>query len=659
MALWTVKLEFSPDPLSDTTPAWTNITVDLVSAEWFSGKSNDLDEPAAGGAVFRLANTNRRFEPEYVAGQFYPNIDTERRFRLTVTDATGAVQQGIYYAESWDLEFPAGTLYSEVVVSCVDGFGILASDNLATLDPPDATSYPDVVAFDEPAFYYRLGEPAGTKAISHVRKRKVKGKHGKTRTRKIHWKTVESRSEVEGVSGPNGTYKNLPALGQAGLIVGDPATSVLFTSSRSQYAQIQLTDRSDAIDTNALTVEGWAKPATIGLQQMICSGPFASGPAAAVYEIDITAAGFARFTFQQVGGGSTTVIGTTVLAAGNTYHIVGTWDGQFAAIYVNGNLESSASSPGKAQLQGDANAFIGIGTFWVSVSSGSSFFNGNLQDIAIYEKALSPARVQAHYNAGANRGFPAQLTGSRVAAVATSPLWSTAGVEAGAFQVLPLMQFGQPKLDVIVDAVQTERPKALFYFDTSGNPDYRDFDALDGATVAATFGDAGNEIRYSNIDLVYDNEVFNQLTGSRDGGEAMTVSDAQSISDRKTKSRDDEVGMPLVADDDVSTVLNTLLDGWKAPTLRPASLTVVGADAGRTSAVLRRSIGDRVRVRRRGLGGTAIDRQAVILGYRKTISKDRVLTATFNLSRGFNAGLSDWRLGVPGFAELGTTTRLG
>jgi hypothetical protein len=72
MAYSTVLLEFSPDPLSDSSPAFVDVTSDLMEAEWFSGKTRDLEEPQPGGAMFRLKNTNRRWEPDYAAGAFLP-----------------------------------------------------------------------------------------------------------------------------------------------------------------------------------------------------------------------------------------------------------------------------------------------------------------------------------------------------------------------------------------------------------------------------------------------------------------------------------------------------------------------------------------------------------------------------------------------------------
>lgn len=663
MAL-TTKLEFSPDPLSDTTPTWYDITSDLVSIEWWAGKTEDLADPEPGGMSCLLNNTNRRFEPDYVAGAFYPNIDTERRFRLTLTDATGAVQQGVWYAESWNLSYPGGNAFSQVTVTAVDGTGLLTNDTLPLLDPPDASSYADVVAYDQPSFYYRLGEPEGTKLVSHVRKgRRRHYKHGPYKGttaiwRDKHWKTVETKAGVEGQAGPEGTYKGNPLLAQPGAILGDPDMAVKFRSSSNEYARIAV-DESDLIDRNVLTLEVWVKPTTVGSFQTFISGPVSTAGGNISFSLGMTGAGkpslFLLFTSAS-GSPGWTMDGDTTMSAGTWYHLVGTWDGARMRIFVDGVLDKGENPPGADSLRnGDAGSHVSIGRN----SQGADYANATLDEVAIYEKQLSASRIAAHYIAGTARGYDEELTGVRIASIASSPLWSTAGIDGGVFTMQETMQFGQGKFDEIVEAVGAERPRSLFFFDGSGNPIYRDFNYLDGETTSTTLGDVAGEVRYAALDLIYDNEVYNTVTGSTDGGSAITVTDDASISDRKARTRDAESNLPLRDDVDVLTIVNTIVSEWSRPAQRPASVSVLGADTTRISHILRRTIGDRARVKRRGEGGTPIDRQTVILGYRKALDANRILSCTWNMARGFNAGDGDWHLGVPGFTELGTTTVLG
>ena len=552
--------------------------------------------------------------------------------------------EGLWYAESWEIDYPGMQDMSQVTVTAVDGMGLLSADTLPLLDPPDATSYEDVVNYDEPSFYYQLGEPEGTKLVSHVRTRKRKGK-----TVKRRFKTRETKAEVTGIAGPSGTYVNTPTLGVPGLILGDSDTAVKFNSAESEYAKIQV-DQENSIDRNRLTIEAWVDVAAP--TQTVVSGPYVAAITEPAWELVVVPGGMqvvVRFT-------DGTSASTSVAYAAGYYAAV--WDSSTLSIYQGGGFAASVSAPGKTLRQGDANEFIRIGAR-KSGGALTDFFDGVIDEVAIYEKALEPERIAAHFEAGANRGYGEQLTGARIAAVASSPLWSTAGIEAGAFVMQPTMQFGQGKLDEIVEAVSAERPRSMFYFSGSGAPIYRDFDSLDGASNDLTLGDVPGEIGYTGIDLVYDNEVYNTVTGSTDGGTAITVTDAQSVSDRKPRTRDAETNLPLRDDDDVRTILNTIVNEWSRPAMRPAAVATVGKDADRVAHILGREIGDRVRVRRRGEGGTPIDRQTFILGYRKKLDRSRILSCTWNLARGFNATDGAWHLGVPGYSELDSTAVLG
>jgi hypothetical protein len=106
MPYLTPKLEFSPDPLSDTTPAYQDVTGYLIDASWTSGTARDLDQPQAGQAVFVLKNKNRDFEPEYAGGRFAGNIVPLRRFRWSITADGVSYPQGTWYATSYAVSYP-------------------------------------------------------------------------------------------------------------------------------------------------------------------------------------------------------------------------------------------------------------------------------------------------------------------------------------------------------------------------------------------------------------------------------------------------------------------------------------------------------------------------------------------------------------------------
>jgi uncharacterized protein (TIGR02145 family) len=89
----------------------------------------------------------------------------------------------------------------------------------------------------------------------------------------------------------------------------------------------------------------------------------------------------------------------TSVDIGQWVHVLGIFSTNSFSIYVNGVLESSNSTN---LIQNSCNAPLQIGGFLVSTSCGTNgsngqFFNGFLDDIAIYNRALSPTEVQQLY----------------------------------------------------------------------------------------------------------------------------------------------------------------------------------------------------------------------------------------------------------------------
>jgi hypothetical protein len=91
------------------------------------------------------------------------------------------------------------------------------------------------------------------------------------------------------------------------------------------------------------------------------------------------------------------VASLTTIVPGRTYHVVGSYDGSKLRIYVNGVLEATTEHPGQlAQIDASGGALAANG--WGPRPS--SAFAGLLDNVAIYGKALSVARVKLHYLQG-------------------------------------------------------------------------------------------------------------------------------------------------------------------------------------------------------------------------------------------------------------------
>ena len=83
------------------------------------------------------------------------------------------------------------------------------------------------------------------------------------------------------------------------------------------------------------------------------------------------------------------------VSSNNWYHLVGTWDGNTQEFYVDGVLVGSNSvSSMQNKSEGDS---IGRRS---NVSGYKDFFGGNICDVRVYDRALSPEEIQELYEMG-------------------------------------------------------------------------------------------------------------------------------------------------------------------------------------------------------------------------------------------------------------------
>jgi hypothetical protein len=86
------------------------------------------------------------------------------------------------------------------------------------------------------------------------------------------------------------------------------------------------------------------------------------------------------------------------------------------------------------------------------------------------------------------------------------------------------MKHGQAKLEEISELMHAEGPRTMFFFKGNGDPVYLGHEWQAGSsvynTVQATFGPQSGQIPYDEVEPVYDNEVYNDVTASKEGGEA-------------------------------------------------------------------------------------------------------------------------------------------
>ncbi len=103
------------------------------------------------------------------------------------------------------------------------------------------------------------------------------------------------------------------------------------------------------------------------------------------------------FAVGNVLGANATAESTSVIVAGQFYHVVGTYDGVRSSLYVNGVLQSQAA--GSINIDYDTRPVF-IGTTGETVFDGK--LNGIVDEATIYNRALSASEAAALFAAGSN-----------------------------------------------------------------------------------------------------------------------------------------------------------------------------------------------------------------------------------------------------------------
>ncbi len=90
------------------------------------------------------------------------------------------------------------------------------------------------------------------------------------------------------------------------------------------------------------------------------------------------------------------IFGSTTLSASTWYHVVGSYDGSKMYVYLNGVSDATPVTIGSVA---DAAINVFIGSSQVS-NNPSEFFNGLIDEVRIYNRALSVEEIRYHYNKG-------------------------------------------------------------------------------------------------------------------------------------------------------------------------------------------------------------------------------------------------------------------
>ncbi len=284
-------------------------------------------------------------------------VDGVERRRFTDAAAITAVPQylllNLAVGGNWPgspdaaTQFPADYLVDYVRVW--DRFGTPAPPP----PPPPSSAYAAAVAGDGPVSHWRLGETSGITAADSF--------------------------------GTNpGTYLNGVSLGAASLVSSDAANTAASLDGINDAVSVQ--SSSGLSPTEAVTVEAWVRPTTIP-----GAGSFASvATKAESYALQFNGPQL-EFTTMQGGARRRVQAPAGAVVTGQTYHLVGTYDGATQRLFVNGVQVASGAFSGA----------LGVNTNRVVLGSwdtASEFLRGTIDDVAVYAKPLTAAQVVNHFD---------------------------------------------------------------------------------------------------------------------------------------------------------------------------------------------------------------------------------------------------------------------
>lgn len=240
--------------------------------------------------------------------------------------------------------------------------------------------YAGTVLGDNPVAYWRLDETGGTNLI-------------------------------DSYNNNNGVYSGTETLGAPSLLFGGVGTAVTFAGGTATVPY------SSTLNSNTFSVEFWAKPTTLSAAYVVAlQDRTTGGRRGYAVQYDNVTSGW-DFTLGTNNTLFATVSSGSPVSAATLYHVVATYDGTTASLYVNGSLTASAPLIYAAATPGSVSLTI-------ATRNGNNPASATIDDVSVYGYALSSAQVASHYALGRS----GTLAPAIVANPAPAPFKSVVGL---------------------------------------------------------------------------------------------------------------------------------------------------------------------------------------------------------------------------------------
>jgi hypothetical protein len=261
------------------------------------------------------------------------------------------------------------------------------------------------------------------------------------------------------------------------------------------YEKINFGQRFDAADSDhfnggdifdftgsaQFSLEAWFTINDIGVERgLVSKYQSLGGEGWTLYLDAVSNITFSRF---KTGAADTVAYGSIAAIEEAKHHVVGTFDGTNMRLYLDGVLVSGPTVSSKTLVNTSQALYVG--------RFGDEYWNSIIDEVAIYDYALSPERVAAHHSAG--RGSPTDPTSEGNVVVVERYQGNANRVEVITANSETPYPPGQ-----VAAALQEIKPAGMTFFTTIGYPQsfnrvrlkHADFAAAKAAY--ATFRDMRN-----------------------------------------------------------------------------------------------------------------------------------------------------------------------
>ena len=361
IASWNGSSDFANGRIDEAAVYNTVLTATQVQQHYAAG--TDVTAPAAPTSLTATAGAGRvvldwadNTEADLASTPYRiyrQNADGSWPSTATATSATSGYT---------DIDLTGGTTYS-YRVTAVDTTGNQSTPSATAGATPTAGYRDTVLATTGLQSYWRLGETSSASA-------------------------ADSKGTI------TGSYVNGVTLGGGGALLSDSNGAPSFDGV-DDYVEIG--DVYDFAGTAAFSIEFWIKKdvqEATKWARLIDKHKVTTPRDGWVFSVAPDTAGKPGvILFERWGGGTQhSMASSTVTAVGTWYHVVGTYDGATMRLYVNGVLESSRAS---SVAMSDLTVPLRI----AASAEGGSNFDGTIDEVAIYNVALTGAQVLQHFNA--------------------------------------------------------------------------------------------------------------------------------------------------------------------------------------------------------------------------------------------------------------------